>query len=108
LSICRGILEAAKAKGGKLPPVLFLQLDNCWRENKNTTMFGYLSWLVEMGFFQKICLGFFPVGYVNIMNTIGVRHVKRPFLTSSPPSSALNVFTACRSRSECVFNNYFN
>lgn len=52
-------------KLGKLPPVLFLQLDNCWRENKNWIMFSYLSWLVEIGVFAKITVGFLIVGYVH-------------------------------------------
>lgn len=52
----------AQEKRGSLPPVLFVQLDNCWRENKNKTMFGYLSWLVETGVFNRVECGFFPVG----------------------------------------------
>lgn len=58
----RGLQEILERRG-KLPPVLYLQLDNCWRENKNKTMFGYLSWLVATGVFQRIECGFFMVGY---------------------------------------------
>ena len=54
--------EIAERRGGSLPPVLFMQLDNCWRENKNTTMFGYAQWLVENKFVQKVEIGFLPVG----------------------------------------------
>ena len=37
---------------GILPPVLYVQLDNTARENKNSTVFGYLSMLVEKGIFK--------------------------------------------------------
>ena len=37
---------------GILPPVLYMQLDNTTRENKNSTVFGYLSMLVEKGIFK--------------------------------------------------------
>ncbi len=60
----RSLCKIAEGNGGKLPPILFLQLDNCWRENKNVYMFAYLTWLVETGFLgvNKINLGFLPVG----------------------------------------------
>ena len=47
---------------GKLPQVLYLQLDNTSRENKNQIVFGYLSMLVEMRTFQKVKVGFLIVG----------------------------------------------
>jgi hypothetical protein len=50
---------------GRLPPVLFLQMDNCWRENKNRTMFGYLCWLVETAVLQRVNAGFLIVGCVS-------------------------------------------
>ena len=37
---------------GILPPVLYVQLDNTARENKNSTVFSYLSMLVERGIFK--------------------------------------------------------
>ena len=37
-------LAKCKASRGKLPPVLFLQVDNSQRECKNTYMFAYLAW----------------------------------------------------------------
>lgn len=52
----------ADKRGGSLPPILFLQLDNCTRENKNWIMLAYLSWLVETKVFRKIQLGFLIVG----------------------------------------------
>jgi len=44
--------------------VLYLQLDNCSRENKNWVMLAYLSTLVQLGVVAKVQLGFLPVGYV--------------------------------------------
>ncbi len=37
-----------------LPPVLNLQLDNCWQENKNKYVFALLSLLVELSVFHKV------------------------------------------------------
>ena len=34
---------------GKLPPVLCLQLDNCFRENKNSYVVNFVGWLTERG-----------------------------------------------------------
>lgn len=47
------------------PQRLYLQMDNCNRENKNSQMFGYLSLLVKLGIFKRIYVGFLPVGYVS-------------------------------------------
>ena len=46
---------------GILPPVLYIQLDNTARENKNSTVFGYLSMIVERGIFKKIKVNFLLV-----------------------------------------------
>ena len=47
---------------GSLPPVLFLQMDNCGRDNKNHTMIAYLAYLVQTGRVQQVYLDFLPVG----------------------------------------------
>ena len=47
------------------PPVLNLHLDNCWRENKNKYVFGFLKALVTLGYFKKIKVGFKPVGHTH-------------------------------------------
>jgi hypothetical protein len=36
------------------PHTLYLQVDNCWRENKNTTMLHYLGLLLHFGWFKTI------------------------------------------------------
>mgnify|MGYP000137844969 FL=1 len=46
---------------GILPPILYVQLDIA-RENKNSTVFGYLSMLVEKDIFKKVKLNFLLVG----------------------------------------------
>ena len=39
-----------------LPAVLYLQMDNCVRENKNRFMFALLALLVEEKIFKKVCI----------------------------------------------------
>lgn len=58
-------LQKVEISDGYLPPNLNLQLDNCWRENKNAYVVAYLTWLVERGVFQKIILSFLPVGHTH-------------------------------------------
>ena len=50
---------------GRLPPVLFLQADNCGRENKNKTIVRLLGHLVHLGFIQEAHLYFLPVGHTH-------------------------------------------
>ena len=52
---------------GVLPPILYVQLDNTAKENKNVIVFGYLSMLVEKGLFKKIKLNFLPVGHTLVL-----------------------------------------
>ena len=42
------------AKSGGLPAKLYLQLDNCVRENKNKFVLTFLALLVEQGVFQEV------------------------------------------------------
>ena len=44
-------LMAAKCHLGK---VLFLQMDNCYRENKNKFVLSYAALLVEKGLFEEV------------------------------------------------------
>ena len=39
----------------KLPDVLYLQMDNCWRENKNQFVISFLALLILLGVFKKVC-----------------------------------------------------
>ena len=49
-----------------LPDVLYLQLDNCWRENKNQIVFSFLALLVQLNVFRKIKVSFHLVGEFHI------------------------------------------
>ena len=39
----------------ELPDVLYIQLDNCYRENKNQFVIGFLALLVQCGVFKEVC-----------------------------------------------------
>lgn len=54
--------KQAHRNGNYLPPVLFLQLDNCGGDNKNHTVFAYLGYLVQIGVFHVIYVDFLIVG----------------------------------------------
>jgi hypothetical protein len=46
------LVDQCKADG--LPSTLFLQLDNCFRENKNQYVFGFLALLVQKKIFKEV------------------------------------------------------
>jgi hypothetical protein len=48
-----------------LPETLYIQLDNYFRENKNTYVFSYLCWLVERGVFTQIFVSYLPTGHTH-------------------------------------------
>ncbi len=48
-----------------LPPVLYLQLDNTTRENKNQNVVSLCAALVEKGIFDKVRISFLPVGHTH-------------------------------------------
>jgi len=50
---------------GKLPPNLFVQVDNCTRENKNQYLMAYMEHLVAASVFQSVEVGFLPVGHTH-------------------------------------------
>ena len=45
--------------------VLFLQLDNVYRENKNTNLMKFMSYLVQYNYFEKIEVSFLIVGHTH-------------------------------------------
>ena len=51
--------------GQPFPPVLYIQLDNTTSENKNPTVFDYLSMLVNQGLFRKVKVNFLLVGHTH-------------------------------------------
>jgi hypothetical protein len=55
--------ELARPSG--LPSVLYLQVDNCFRENKNTYVMNYCCWLIERGVVKSIFVSFLPPGHTH-------------------------------------------
>lgn len=53
------------AAKGPLPPTLRIQLDNCYRENKNRYMLAFLAHLVQLRVFKEIILSFLVVGHTH-------------------------------------------
>lgn len=43
-----------QSKAGGLPATLYLQLDNCFRENKNQFVFGFLGLLIHNNIFKEV------------------------------------------------------
>lgn len=52
-------------KEGKLPKTLYLQLDNTTKQCKGRYVFGFLGLLVYMAVFDKVIVGFLPVGHTH-------------------------------------------
>ena len=46
IEVLHRVFTHVHQEDGRLPPKLYVQLDNCWRENKNKFVFGFLSDLV--------------------------------------------------------------
>ena len=47
----------------KLPPVLHISMDNCWRENKNRFVLSFLAALVQLDVVTEVNLTFLLVGH---------------------------------------------
>ena len=50
------ILINLKNTGQQLPETLYIQLDNCFKENKNKYLFSFCSLLVSKKVFSKVCV----------------------------------------------------
>lgn len=48
------VLDKKYHEEGSLPPTMYVQLDNCSRENKNHYLLSYLESLVALGVFDEI------------------------------------------------------
>jgi hypothetical protein len=59
------ILKAVEKGRGKLAKTLYLQLDNCPRENKNSYVIAFCNWLVQRHVFDTIEMSFLPVGHTH-------------------------------------------
>lgn len=61
----RVLTDLSEERGGALPKKLYLQLDNCGRENKNAAVMAYISWLVQRKVFEVAEVSFLPVGHTH-------------------------------------------
>ena len=61
------VLMDYKNNRGYIPPVIFVQLDNTCKQNKNKYMLGYyyLACLVAWGVCRQVILSFLPVGHTH-------------------------------------------
>lgn len=50
---------------GDIPSTIYIQLDNCGKENKNRFLFSFLEFLVCMKVCKVIEVGFLPVGHTH-------------------------------------------
>jgi hypothetical protein len=49
----------------RLPPILHVQLDNCWKDNKNRYVFCFWSILVAKGIFEEVFVSFLLVRHTH-------------------------------------------
>ena len=49
----------------KLPPILHVQLDNCWKDNKSRYVFCFWSMLVVKEIFEEVFVCFLLVGHTH-------------------------------------------
>jgi hypothetical protein len=61
----RVLTDLSNESGGPLPETLYLQLDNCGRENKNAAVMAYIGWLVNRKIFASVEVSFLPVGHTH-------------------------------------------
>ncbi|XP_063954176.1 uncharacterized protein LOC135153857 [Lytechinus pictus] len=54
-----------ESAGRPLPSTLYLQQDNCWRENKNRFFIGFMAYLVAMHIFNEVQMSFLMVGHTH-------------------------------------------
>jgi len=58
-------LQANAQSRSSVPPILFVQFDNCTRENKNRYTLSYLEMLVANGVYQELYASFLPIGHTH-------------------------------------------
>ena len=61
----RTFLKFSRERNG-FPRNLFVQMDNCWRENKNQFVMAYFSLLIWRKLFDEIEISFLPVGHTHV------------------------------------------
>ena len=57
------LMLEVKQDFGRLPAVLHLSMDNCWRENKNRFVLAFLAALVQQNILAEVNVTFLLVGH---------------------------------------------
>lgn len=55
ITVLLDVLQQIQSKLGSIPKILYLQLDNTSRENKNKYILSFLALLVQLKIFKKVC-----------------------------------------------------
>ncbi|XP_030834677.1 uncharacterized protein LOC115921382 [Strongylocentrotus purpuratus] len=63
--LLKTLAHVSKGHTKPLPPILFLQADNCWRENKNKYVMALLEMLVGKKIFHEVHLSYLLVGHTH-------------------------------------------
>ena len=63
ITIIYKLLEEYVSDHQSLPRKLHLNLDNCWKENKNRFLFSFLASLVHLNVFEEVSLDYLLVGH---------------------------------------------
>lgn len=58
-------LTYLKSKDIPIASTLFLQVDNCWRDNKNLTVLRFLGYLIHLNIFDNVYLSSLPPGHTH-------------------------------------------
>ena len=56
---------AMASTDNKLPPVLYIQLDNCSRENKNKYFLAVMAIIILKGIVNEVIISFLMVGHTH-------------------------------------------
>ena len=65
IEVVHRMLQRKKNERHSLPSNLFVQVDNCTRENKNRYFMGYFQSLVHLGVFKFVQISFLPIGHTH-------------------------------------------
>ena len=63
VSMIYRLLQDVKKDMGKIPPVLHISMDNCYRENKNRFVLSFLAALVQHNILSEVNVTFLLVGH---------------------------------------------
>jgi len=58
-------LHTAFTEGKRRAPTLYLQADNCYKENKNRFVIFFCAFLIAIGWFDEIYMSFLPTGHTH-------------------------------------------